>query len=320
MNAILLYDAIGELNDEIIQDAEAAQPVSVKIRWRGLAAAVLAVALLAVPVRAEVVNGYVSNLLAPLFGNAQTEIVNKIGKPIGASVTADGYTLTADAVIGDQYNVAIVYTLSRDDGQPIPDGTHFAQWKNGIIWGGSGGGSLSTVKNEDDPSKLHFVESWSRESPLIGRYVSASFGKLEIHSETGEDIPIAAGPWELNYTLRYEDTSVSIPIKNLKVTDADGDTYRIDEAIISPVGLRINGVIFDPQWREEPPFVNFTAAIKTKDGAVMLLEENSSGGGYTQGDKTADFRFGAMFEIPIELEDIEALILCGTEYPLTISK
>ncbi len=202
MNANLLYDAIGELNDEIIQNAEAAQPVCVKIRWKGLVAAVLAVALLAIPVRAEVSNGYVSNLLAPLFGNTQTEIVDKIGMPIDASATVDGYTLTADAVIGDQYNVAIVYTLSRDDGQPIPEGTHFAQWKNGIIWGGSGGGSLSTVKNEDDPSKLHFVESWSRKSPLIGRYVSASFGELEIHNETGEDTPIAEGPWELNYTLR----------------------------------------------------------------------------------------------------------------------
>ncbi len=320
MNTNLLYDAIGELNDEIIQDAETAHAGSVKIRWKGLVAAVLAVALLAVPIRAEVVNGYVSNLLAPLFGNAQTEIVDKIGKPIGASATADGYTLTADAVIGDQYNVTIVYTLSRDDGQPIPEGTHFAQWNTDIIWGASGGGSLSTVKNEDDPSKLHFVESWSRGSPLIGRYVSASFGELEIYSEYGEDTPIAAGPWELNYTLRYEDTSVSIPIKNLKVTDADGDTYRIDEAIISPVGLRLNGVVLDPQWQGEPPFDNFTVAINTNDGSVVLLEDHSSGGGYAEGDKTADFRFNAMFETPMELKNIEALIICGVEYPLTITE
>lgn len=35
-----------------------------------------------------------------------------------ASVTVNGYTLTADAVIGDRYNIANVYTLTRDDGQP----------------------------------------------------------------------------------------------------------------------------------------------------------------------------------------------------------
>ncbi len=149
--------------------------------------------------------------------------------------------------------------------------------------------------------------------------MSASFSELEIHNENGEDTPIAKGPWKLNYTLRYEDTSVSIPIRDLKVTDADGDNYRIDEAIISPVGLRVNGAVLDPQWSVEPPFKNFTVAIKTKDGSVVVLEDHSSGGGYTEGDKTADFRFNAMFEIPIELENIEALIICDIEYPITIT-
>ena len=122
-----LYDAITEIHDEYILDAENPTMRQNGFRWKPLVAAVLAIILLAIPVSAEVVNGYVSNLLAPLFGGAQTEIVDKIGKPIGATVTADGYTLTADAVIGDQYNVAIVYTLSRDDGQPIPEGTHFCR-------------------------------------------------------------------------------------------------------------------------------------------------------------------------------------------------
>ena len=172
-----LYDAITEIHDEYILDAENATMRQNGFRWKPLVAAVLAIILLAIPVSAEVVNGYVSNLLAPLFGGAQTEIVDKIGKPIGATVTADGYTLTADAVIGDQYNVAIVYTLSRDDGQPIPEGAHFAEWDTDIIWGASGSGSLTQVKNEEDSSKLHFIESWSRESPLIGRYVSAYFNR-----------------------------------------------------------------------------------------------------------------------------------------------
>ena len=189
-----LYDAITEIHDEYILDAENATKKNHSFRWKPLVAAILVVVLLAIPVSAEVVNGYVSNLLAPLFGSAQTEIVDKIGKPIGATVTADGYTLTADAVIGDRYNVAIVYTLSREDGQPIPEGTHFAEWDTDIIWGASGGGSLTQVKNEEDPSKLHFIESWSRESPLIGRYVSAYFSNLEIYNENGEDIPIADGP------------------------------------------------------------------------------------------------------------------------------
>lgn len=314
-----IYDAITEIRDEYIIDAENAPKKQNSARWKPLIAAVLAVVLLAIPVKAEAVNGYVSNLLAPLFGSAQTEIVDKIGKPIGASSTADGYTLTADAVIGDQYNVAIVYTLSRDDGLPIPDGIHFAERYTNIIWGASGAGSLTLEKDEEDHSKLHVIEHWSRKSPLIGRYVSACFSKLEIYNEDGEDIQIAEGPWELNYTLRYEDTSERIPINNLKVTDTDGDNYRIEELVISPVALRINGVVLDPQWREEPPFGDFKVIVKTKDGACTLLADHSSGGSYSEGDKTAEFYFNAMFEIPLELNEIEALIICDVEYPLAIA-
>ena len=315
-----LYDAITEIHDEYILDAENASKKRQSFRWKPLVAAVLVIVLLAIPVSAEVVNGYVSNLLAPLFGGAQTEIVDKIGKPIGATVTADGYTLTADAVIGDQYNVAIVYTLSRDDGQPIPEGTHFAEWDTDIIWGASGGGSLTQVKNEEDPSKLHFIESWSRESPLIGRYVSAYFSELEIYNENGEDIPIADGPWELKYTLRYEDTSVNIPVNALKVTDTNGKNYQINKISISNVGLRLEGVIFDPQWRGEPPFGAFEVCVRTKDGTDTLLEDTNAGGGYSVGDKTAKFHFNAMFEIPFELKEIDALIICGTEHSVSISE
>ena len=315
-----LYDAITEIHDEYILDAENASKKRQSFRWKPLVAAVLVIVLLAIPVSAEVVNGYVSNLLAPLFGGAQTEIVDKIGKPIGATVTADGYTLTADAVIGDQYNVAIVYTLSRDDGQPIPEGTHFAEWDTDIIWGASGGGSLTQVKNEEDPSKLHFIESWSRESPLIGRYVSAYFSELEIYNENGEDIPIADGPWELKYTLRYEDTSVNIPVNALKVTDTNSKNYQINKISISNVGLRLEGVIFDPQWRGEPPFGAFEVCVRTTDGTVTLLEDTNAGGGYSVGDKTAKFHFNAMFEIPFELKEIDALIICGTEYSVSISE
>ena len=315
-----LYDAITEIHDEYILDAENASKKRQSFRWKPLVAAVLVIVLLAIPVSAEVVNGYVSNLLAPLFGGAQTEIVDKIGKPIGATVTADGYTLTADAVIGDQYNVAIVYTLSRDDGQPIPEGTHFAEWDTDIIWGASGGGSLTQVKNEEDPSKLHFIESWSRESPLIGRYVSAYFSELEIYNENGEDIPIADGPWELKYTLRYEDTSVNIPVNALKVTDTNGKNYQINKISISNVGLRLEGVIFDPQWRGEPPFGAFEVCVRTKDGTDTLLEDTNAGGGYSVGDKTAKFHFNAMFEIPFELKKIDALIICGTEYSVSITE
>lgn len=70
-----------------------------------------------------------AEVFAPIFGGsaAQTEIIDKIGYPIGASDTAGGVTITADAVMGDAYNAAIVFTITRDDGTALlPAGTEDA--------------------------------------------------------------------------------------------------------------------------------------------------------------------------------------------------
>ena len=61
------------------------------------------------------------DVFSPIFGGAvaQTEIIDKIGHPIGASDSDNGITISADAIMGDQYNAVIVYTISRDDGERI---------------------------------------------------------------------------------------------------------------------------------------------------------------------------------------------------------
>ena len=321
MKSETILNAMGKISDALIEDAKLERKIKPTVSRRGwMAIAACFILLLGTAITVDATSGAVSNLLAPLFGMAQTEIVNDIGVPIGACVSADGYTLTVDAVIGDRYNVAIVYTLSNDDGQPIPEGTHFNVWETDIIWGTSGSGSLIAVKSIDDPSKLHFVESWNRKYPLIGRYVSASFGELEISIANGEDTILADGPWELDYTLCYKDTSVSVPVSALKVTDSGGEDYQINEILISPVGLRMDGIMFDPQWREAPPFGNFEISVRMNDGTVTQLEDCNAGGGYSTGDKTAKFHFNAMFEIPLELEEIDALIICGTEHAVKIAE
>ncbi len=56
--------------------------------------------------------------LAAVFGAgpAQTELIDQIGRPIGASCTSNGITITADAIIGMRNAYAVVYTIEKDDG------------------------------------------------------------------------------------------------------------------------------------------------------------------------------------------------------------
>lgn len=316
MNKDNVIDSIGRIDDDIIQKVNAARSGKKRKlkfrRWISLAACF--VLILSAALTAEAANGTVSNLLAPLFGGAQTEIVDEIGVPIGASTSVNGYTLTADAIIGDRYNVAIVYTLSRDDGEPIPDDTFFLDWQTNIIRGGSGGGSLCPVRDEDNPNILHFVESWHRQAPLTGRIVNASFSTLAIYNKDSEDTIIAEGTWDLTYTLRYQDSSGKIPVKDLYVTDKGGSYYKVQKILLSPVGIHLDMILYEPVFGA-PKLADFEISLLLTDGTEMLLE-GGGGGGMRDGDKTAKLSYSAMFDIPIPREDIKAIIICDTTYEL----
>lgn len=320
MNSILIMNAIGSISDDLIAEAainnskykSAHTPA---FRWKLLVAAILAIALLAVPVSAEVINGYVSNLLAPIFGGAQTEIVDKIGKPIGATASTNGYTLTVEAVIGDRHNAAVVYTLEKEDGAPIPDKAYFEDWNTVFLTGNNSGGTLSVFPNKDDPSKIHIIEFWHDKTPLIGRLVHASFSNLVFETQS-ESIQLASGPWEVKYTFRYEDASQNVPVRDLSVKDKSGKQYRINKISISPIGLYMDLTIVDPEWGA-PHMQHFEASLLLSDGSLIEMKGGGGGGGHQMGDKTMEAYFSAVFETPVDLNSIEAIIICGTPYDIT---
>ncbi|MDU1881500.1 MAG: DUF4179 domain-containing protein, partial [Eggerthella sp.] len=49
---------------------------------------------------------------------ATTEVVDGIGRP-DAHASSDGVTVTAEAVMGDRSNYAIVFSIAKDDGTPF---------------------------------------------------------------------------------------------------------------------------------------------------------------------------------------------------------
>lgn len=311
-----ILDSLGRIDGDMI--ASAAKLRGKKKRrpnhwvWRAAACLVLMCSL---AVTVEASSGAVSNLLAPVFGGARTEIVEGIGVPVGVSASADGYTMTVDAIIGDRYNVAVVYTLTREDGQPIPEGVRIDGWKSDVLKGG-GGGSLSPVKEREEPCQLQFVEEWNSRGKIIGRYVTTRFSDLVLAQPDGEEIPLAEGPWELSYTLCYEDSTRKVPVKDLEVTDLAGVRYGIEKIQISPIGLHMDMTRYNPV-PEEWPLRSFAAAIQLTDGTVMELE-GSSGQHFRHGAEKAEAHYTAMFRVPVALEDVRGLVICGTVYPLNL--
>ena len=309
-----ILDSLGRIDDEVIQnvnEARTAQKPKLKVRrWAAMAACFALV--LSMALTAEATNGTVSNLLAPLFGGAQTEIVDKIGVPIGASASVNGYTLTMDAIIGDRYSVMVAYTLSRDDGQAIPENIDFSSK------GFSGSGySTKILIDEGDPSIAHFHLRWHRNEPIIGRIVTATFTDLVI--DNGEDdVVIAEGTWKIKYTLRYPDSTEELPVKAFEVVDDGGRKYKVKEIMLSPLGIHLDMVFYEPE-SDGGIFKDFSVSMIMTDGTELPLPDGGGGGHWTEGDKKADVDYYAEFDVPIPREDIKAIVICGTTYELNNS-
>lgn len=191
-----------------------------------------------------------SDMLSDIFDGpaSQTEIIDRIGRPVGASCSNNGVTVTADAIMGDKDMVTIAYTLTFDDpaalkklSEPGENGTIAGSVDGNVYVDGEHGGqgqSWLIDKNPNDSSIQYFAQL-SVESPgLMGRTVRTHINSLVV-PRAGKELPeykkILTGPWDLKFQLNYEDTSVTIPAP--KSVNFNGTKATIQEATVSCVGV-----------------------------------------------------------------------------------
>lgn len=193
-----------------------------------------------------------SDMLSDIFDGpaSQTEIIDRIGWPVGASCSNNGVTVTADAIMGDKDMVTIAYTLTFDDpaalkklSEPGENGTIAGSVDGNVYVDGEHGGqgqSWLIDKNPNDSSIQYFAQ-FSVESPgLMGRTVRTHINSLVV-PRAGKELPeykkILTGPWDLKFQLNYEDTSVTIPAP--KSVNFNGTKATIQEATVSCVGVSV---------------------------------------------------------------------------------
>lgn len=193
-----------------------------------------------------------SDMLSDIFDGpaSQTEIIDRIGRPVGASCSNNGVTVTADAIMGDKDMVTIAYTLTFDDpaalkklSEPGENGTIAGSVGGNVYVDGEHGGqgqSWLIDKNPNDSSIQYFAQL-SVESPgLMGRTVRTHINSLVV-PRAGKELPeykkILTGPWDLKFQLNYEDTSVTIPAP--KSVNFNGTKATIQEATVSCVGVSV---------------------------------------------------------------------------------
>ena len=324
------------LAEHAAQAARKAQARSHRPLLRTALIAACLTAALAVTAGATGILKSAGEAFAPIFGGsaAQTEIIDKIGYPIGASDTAGGVTITADAILGDAYNAAIVFTITRDDGTALlPAGTEDAMLlvRGGgadlNIPGGTHGGSWFVDEDPAD-NTVQLIQTISADVPLNDCTATAKFDDLWMwDEESGEAVPFAEGTWELRFDVQYEDASVTLG-GGETFTQA-GMTFTIDAVTVSPVAFKVDYTVdSEVQWSDSGSgrqseadtremqryFENVEVLLTRTDGTVLDL--GGTGGSISPENGTTVCSKTGFFPEIIPMEEIECISVGGVVFPL----
>ena len=280
-----------------------------------------------------------AEIFTPLFGGAaaQTEVIDKIGRPIGASDSDGGITITAEAIMGDEYNAVIVYTLTRDDGERfLPEGksldeTHLMMGGfGGSAWSRSGGHGTAWFVDEDpDDDRVQYVEAMSvTDEPLTHANATAEFDNLTYWDPEAEmEVTLYEGHWKFRYEVDFENCGVVLG--NGETFSQDGLSFAIDEISVSPIAVRVaytadEEVVWSdaPSGRQDPEdarqaeryLENVEILLTKTDGTVLDL--SNSGGTIAPKDGASACSKGQVLDEIIPLEDMASVSVGGVSYDI----
>ena len=262
-----------------------------------------------------------------VFGTtpAQTEIIDRIGRPLDARATVDGVTVQADAIIGDTYSYAIVYSIYREDGQPItadPDpnrdgalALRFGDWDTDV--GHMGGMHGTAWFFDEDPADnaVQFVQLLTADAPLEPG--TATVHLTDLKQGIGEDAALLAeGSWELRFDFAFEDSSLELP--GGQSFTVNGASAVLNSVAVSPLSLRIDYTVetglssssgtADSTPTPQPVFLTLT------DGSRIDL--TGFGGGVRPEGDSLRCELSGVFDQIFPLDTIESITIGEVTLPV----
>lgn len=329
-------EARADMVQNLLDAAE--QPVKRRARRplpRLAAAGIAAALVLSIGAGATVVyNKLASESFSGVFGTAHTEIVDKIGRPIGASATSGGVTVTADAIIGDKYSYAVVYTISRDDGTAF-DLTaneygylplHFEQSDLSVGHLGGMHGSSFFIDEQPGDNAIQFVEMRTADQPLKAATAKAKLENLRFN-DGNDDYLLLEGKWNLKFDFAFEDASLDLPAG--QTLELNGMDAVINEITLSPIGLQVDYTVDSeiewsnaPSGREDPHdsaqsrryFEDLEILLTRTDGTV--LDMSQAGGGIQPKNGRTECQKGGLFDEILPMDEVASLRIGGVDIPL----
>lgn len=262
-----------------------------------------------------------------LGSTAPTKVRNKVGRPVDAVATSDGVTISADAIMGDEHNYAVVYSIRRADGKPLgkigtnANGTLTIDGKtpsadfDQVVDGTSGAGGESYFYDADpSDNAIQMVTKMTTDTNVIGATMRTSFRGITLQDKGYRDAgTIATGSWNLKFKLNYESDSVALrPAGSLAVAGTDGSVRNVS---VSPVGVTIDYVVNGTEkapasGRWSPKYLDLgDITVTMRDGTTMTVPSGAASSSEKDGKTVVSM--GSFFDGMVDPSDVASVSFAG---------
>ena len=269
---------------------------------------------------------------------APTEIVDTVGRPVGATVTSNGLTVTADAVIGDRENYLMVFSLSKTDGTSFDaeandtGALNLAFETSNVHIAGVTGANGYVYFYDSDPNDnaVQFVVAQSAQSlfgSIIGGSAHVSLSNLVRHDgDPKNPTSIAEGSWNLDFKIAYEDASLDL--SSGQAFDLNGMNATIDSVTVSPIAVSLDytaqgkfesgdtpsGRMSEELEQRFANFLEIPVTVAMKDGST--LEYLNTGGMMEAKGDAESCHVNIMFGRILDLAEVSSITIEGVEIHL----
>ena len=335
-------EAKSRMVDRLMAAAEQPeQPVAIHRvrRFPRIAAVGVAAALvLSIGAGATGVFKSASDAFAGVFGpTADTEIIDQIGRPIGASAVSNGVAITADAVIGDNEHCVAVFSIARTDGMPIEGVDTILDKSFTTVFTGA---QLFRVGNtkvgpeycfyDADPSDnsvqcIVKMTSFIGGDSFIGKIMHVELGDLatgEMTADGKTTLPslqtVIEGSWDMSFPLNYEDASIELSAGQR--TKLDGIDVAIDSVVLSPIAIVVEYTADEPLLTKDEETgkrrgsagIDVPITVDLRNGSSIDVP---SVGAMNDGGATKR-RADLMFDKILDLDQVKSVTVGGVEIPM----
>ncbi len=342
MKSDKLLNAMGDIRDGLILDAAPGKAERKPRRLRrGLAVALAAALILTLTVGVGAAGGFkgLTDVFAPAFYNdgsapaPDPEMLEKMGHPVGASVTENGVTVTLESVLRDRYTCTMVTSVKMKglDGNLVD--YNWLEGGGALAGFCNPGGSTRDMTPGDDT--IQIIRTWESDTPIPAGKATVTISDIVLNQHRFLREETIEGTWELEFDTGYEDLSRDLPAG--QALTVEGVDVTVDEITVSPLTMMVKYTA-DPAGADMEQVVDtepyertlqmrlgeLDCVITKKDGTQFAEELGAEEPGHIKGSSSgAKEEDGLLkyynllrFDQLLPLDEIASITIEGVEVPI----